>query len=108
VGETFMQNADRQSLRGLPQVLFILLVLTGGAVLSAQSRSFDLDVPNGKYNVWRIDDIGPVKGVQTTLEIYELRHGSQWSQRSRWWSKVRRWGRGFGGRAREESRLRRN
>ena len=59
-------------------IFCVAFILAGAMLLSAQPTSFGIDVPNGKWDMWRIDDLGPVMGIDATLEITELRFGSQW------------------------------
>jgi hypothetical protein len=47
--------------------------------VSAAQYSFDLDVPEGHYSFWRLDDVGLSRVVEVEFEINELRRHERWT-----------------------------
>jgi hypothetical protein len=56
-----------------------VLAITVALILGIQTQdAFDLDAPGGTFEYWRITDTGPATGIETTLEIRDVRRDSRW------------------------------
>jgi hypothetical protein len=63
-------------MRRLPTTLLLVAVFVSSAY--AESHSFDLDVPAGRFAFWKVEDLGRATKLDADLEVRELRSDSRW------------------------------
>jgi hypothetical protein len=60
-------------------VILSMMLLVSIPCLSEAQHSFDLDVPEGHYSYWKIDDLGLATAAEVDFEVKELRRHERWT-----------------------------